>query len=157
MKFPCLSIHYAHYDLWYLARMDTSYQSFSQISVRELVEVCGVDISTARRWRRGSNLPPAYVLAYVNAKSQGDLGFLDPAWRGWVLRKGHLISPEDWQISMSAVLACRLHEIQLAAWRHEVRRLKDQLANAELNRLEEQPRIEDWPEWLANEKGMHGM
>jgi len=40
---------------------------------------------------------------------------------------------------MSDVLASRLHEAQLAAWRIEVRKLKEQLANAELNRLEEQP------------------
>lgn len=125
-------------------RVDTSYQSFSQISLRELVEVCGVDISTARRWRRGSNLPPAYVLAYVNAKRQGDLGFLDPAWRGWVLRGGHLISPEGWEISMSDVLASRLHEAQLAAWRLEVRKLRAELANAELARLEEQPTPDQW-------------
>lgn len=124
--------------------MDMTYTSFSQIPINRLVEICGVDITTARRWRRGSNLPPDYVLAYVNAKLQADLSFLDPAWKGWVLREGHLVSPEGWQMSMSDVLASRLHEAQLAAWRLEVRRMKELLANAEVNRLEEQPRPEDW-------------
>lgn len=106
--------------------------------------MCGVDITTARRWRRGSNLPPPYVLDFVNAKHQSDLSFLDPAWRGWVLRGGHLISPEGWAMSMSDVLASRLHEAQLAAWRLEVRKLKAELANAELARLEEQPTPDQW-------------
>lgn len=123
--------------------MDMQYESLSAIPVRHLVEICHIDITTARRWRRGSNLPPAYVLDFVNAKLTADLSFLDPAWRGWVLRKGHLISPEGWEMSMSDVLASRLHEAQLAAWRTEVRKLKEQLANAELNRLEEQPLPED--------------
>jgi hypothetical protein len=124
--------------------MDISYHSLSEVPVRELVAICHIDITTARRWRRGSNLPPPYVLDFVNAKRTGDLGFLDPAWRGWTLRDGHLISPEDWRISMSDVLASRLHEAQLAAWRLEVRKLRAELANAELHRLEEQPQVEDW-------------
>ena len=97
--------------------METTYQSLSEIPIKYLVEICGVDITTARRWHRGSNLPAPYVLDFVNAKRFGDLGFLDPAWRGWRLVKGHLTSPEDWCISMSDVLASRLHEAHLAAWR----------------------------------------
>lgn len=125
-------------------RMDLSYTSLSQIPINRLVELCGVDITTARRWRRGSNLPPPYVLAYVNAKVTSDLSFLDAAWKGWQLKEGHLVSPEGWTMSMSDVLASRLHEAQLAAWRVEVRKLKEQLADAELNRLEEQPTPDQW-------------
>jgi len=124
--------------------MDMHYESLSVIPIRHLVEICHIDITTARRWRRGSNLPPPYVLDFVNAKLWGDMSFLDPAWRGWVLRDGHLYSPESWRISMSDVLASRLHEAQLAAWRIEVRKLKELLANAEVNRLEEQPTPDQW-------------
>lgn len=123
--------------------MDLSYASLSQVPIKDLVRLCGIDITTARRWRRGSNLPPPYVLAYVNAKITLDLSFLDPAWSGWILKEGHLYSPEGWRLSMGAVLAARLHEAQLAAWRGEVRKLKAQLADAELNRLEEQPTPEE--------------
>lgn len=134
--------------------MDISYHAISEISVKDLVAICGVDITTARRWRRGSNLPPSYVLDFVNAKKFGDLGFLDPAWRGWVLRQGHLVSPENWMMSMSDVLASRLHEAQLAAWRHEVTKVKAELANALVNHLEEQPLADDWAipaNWVISE------
>lgn len=124
--------------------MDIAYHTLSQIPIKHLVEICGVDVTTARRWHRGSNLPPSYVVDFVNAKRFGDLGFLDPAWRGWVLRQGHLISPESWMMSMSDVLASRLHEAQLAAWRLEVSKVKAELAAALVSRLEEQPRPEDW-------------
>ena len=130
-------------------RMDLTYASLSDIPVKHLVAICHIDITTARRWRRGSNLPPAYILDFVNAKLTSDLSFLDPAWRGWALRRGHLISPEGWEMSMGAVLASRLHEAQLAAWRLEVRKLKEQLANAELNRLEEQPTPEEWADQVS--------
>lgn len=123
--------------------MDVSYQSLSQIPIKELVRLCGVDVTTARRWHRGSNLPPPYVLVYLNAKLLGDLSFLDPAWQGWKLLDGHLWSPESWRMSMSDVLASRLHEAQLAAWRHEVQKMKILLANAEAARLEEQPTPEE--------------
>jgi hypothetical protein len=124
--------------------MDIAYRSLSEISVKDLVAICHIDITTARRWRRGSNLPPEYILDFVNAKLLGDLGFLDPAWRGWVLRHGHLISPENWSMSMSDVLASRLHEAQLAAWRLEVNKMRADLANALVNRLEEQPTVDEW-------------
>jgi hypothetical protein len=114
------------------------------ISIKEIVEVCGVDVTTARRWKRGAICPPQHALLYLQAKVNQDLSFLDPAWRGWVLRHGHLISPEGWQMSMSDVLASRLHEAQLAAWRIEVRKLKAELAGAELARLEEQPTVDQW-------------
>jgi hypothetical protein len=124
--------------------MDVSYRSLSEIPIKDLVRICQIDVTTARRWHRGSNLPPPYVLLYLNAVLLGDLGFIDPAWQGWKLLHGHLYSPESWRISMSDVLASRLHEAQLAAWRHEVQRMKIELANATLNRLEEQPTPDQW-------------
>lgn len=123
--------------------MDTAYHSFSQIPVKDLVAICHIDITTARRWRKGSNLPPAYVLDYVNAKVNGDLGFLDPAWTGWKLRYGYLCSPEDWRIYMNDVLATPLLRGQLAAYQTENRHLKIELADALANRLEEQPITEE--------------
>lgn len=124
--------------------MDTSYHDFSQIPVKDLVAICHIDITTARRWRRGSNLPPSYVLDYVNAKVNGDLGFLDPAWKGWKLTYGYLRSPEDWRIYMNDVLATPLLRAQLSAYQIENRGLKRDLADALANRLEEQPQAEDW-------------
>lgn len=116
---------------------------FFAIPIKQIAEICQVDMTTARRWKRGAICPPQYVLLYVTAKVNGDLGFLDPAWSGWVLRQGRLWSPESWGIRMSDVLASRLHEAQLASWRHEVQKMKILLANAEAARLEEQPTPEE--------------
>jgi hypothetical protein len=117
---------------------------FFGLSINRIVELCGVDVTTARRWKRRAICPPQYVLEFIQAKDQGDLGFLDPAWRGWKLRNGCLWSPESWEIRMSDVLASRLHEAQLAAWREEVRRMKAELAKAQVDRLEEQPTPDSW-------------
>ena len=73
-----------------------------------------------------------------------DAHILDPAWTGWRLAKGHLISPEGWELSMSDVLASRLHEDQLPAWRREVRVMKAQLAEMERGGYEDQPTIDSW-------------
>ena len=45
---------------------------------------------------------------------------------------------------MSDVLASRLHEAQLAAWRREVRVMKAQLAEMERGGYEDQPTIDSW-------------
>lgn len=127
-----------------MGRMIDPKSMFSYISIKQIVEICGVDVTTARRWKRGAICPPQHVVNYLHAKYTGDLGFIDPAWRGWVLRDGHLISPEDWQMSMSDVLASRLHEAQLAAWRHEVAKMRIELAAAQMAQMDEQPAPDEW-------------
>lgn len=107
----------------------------SGLSIKKIVEVCQVDATTARRWKRGAICPPQSALSLLT----GDLGFLDPAWAGWNLIRGHLVSPEGWEISMSDVLASRLHEAQLAAWRKEVRDMKALVAEYERGGYEDQP------------------
>lgn len=103
--------------------------------------MCGVDITTARRWKRGAICPPIGAVALL----EGDLGFLDPRWAGWKIRRGDLVSPESWVMTKGDVLASRLHEAQLAAWRREVARMKVELADALAVRLEEQPiTVESW-------------
>lgn len=121
------------------------------IPIKQIAQLCRVDITTARRWKRGAICPPEYILQYIKAKVEGDLSFLDPAWAGWIMRDGHLYSPEGWRISMSDVLASRLHEAQLAAWRREVRLMKAEveglqkaLTNAKGAQLDEQPTPDQW-------------
>ncbi len=109
-------------------------------NINEIARICGVDLTTARRWRRGAICPPQSALALLS----GDLGFLDPAWRNWKLKDGQLVSPEGWELSMGDVLASRLHEAQLAAWRLEVRKLKEVLAEAQVRQLDEQPTVDEW-------------
>src|SRR5882672_2353045 len=87
---------------------------------KDIARICQVDVTTARRWKKGAICPPDFVLPLL----LGDLGFLDPAWRGWLLRRGHLVSPEGWELSMHAVLASHLMAAQIAAYRAENRGLK---------------------------------
>ena len=76
---------------------------------------------------------------------RGDLGVFDSEWSGWIVRRGKLYSPEGWEVSMSNVLASRLHEIQLAAWRTEVQRMKARIAELEAGGiLDEQPTPDQW-------------
>lgn len=110
------------------------------IPIKEIARICSVDITTARRWKRGAICPPQSALALL----AGDLGFFDPAWRGWRLSQGFLWSPEKWRISMSDVLASRLHEAQLAAWRSEVRRMQLIVAELERGGYEDQPTPDAW-------------
>lgn len=74
----------------------------------------------------------------------GDLGVFDPEWRGWIIRRGQLVSPEGWEIRVSDVLASRLHLAQIAIYQGENRRLKAELAVAELHGFEEQPTPDQW-------------
>jgi hypothetical protein len=110
------------------------------LSIKHIVDVCGVDVTTARRWKRGAICPPQSALAILT----GDLGFLDPAWRGWNLIRGHLVSPENWEISINDVLASRLKDAQVRAYQAEVRKLRYELAEAERGGYEDQPTVDQW-------------
>jgi hypothetical protein len=52
------------------------------------------------------------------------IGHLDPEWRGWLLRRGNLVSPEGWGITVSDVLASPLLRAQLAVYQAENRKLR---------------------------------
>lgn len=110
------------------------------LSIMYIAERCSVDVTTARRWKRGAICPPQSALWVLH----GDLGHLDPAWTGWRLSRGRLVSPEGWEIFVNDVLATPLLRHQLAAYQTENRWLKVELATAQANRLEEQPQADDW-------------
>lgn len=116
------------------------------LSIKRIVDVCGVDVTTARRWKRGAICPPQSALAVLT----GDLGFLDPAWRGWNLIRGHLVSPEGWEVSMNDVLATQLKDAQIRAYQGEVRKLRYQLEEAERGGYEDQPTPADWDVQIVN-------
>lgn len=105
------------------------------LHVKEIARICQVDLTTARRWKRGAICPPQSALSLLS----GDLGFFDPDWRGWKLRRGCLYSPEGWEIRMSDVLASRLHEAQLREWRLQVQIMKAKVAELERGGYEDQP------------------
>jgi len=107
----------------------------SHFAIKEIVDLCGVDVTTARRWRRGAQRPPEWALPLL----RGDLSFFDPKWRGWRLIRGDLVSPENWIITLGDVLAQRLVAAQIAAYQIENRALKQQIEDLKRGGYEHQP------------------
>lgn len=112
------------------------------IPVNEIARICGVDLATARRWKRGATCPPKTALMLL----AGDLGVFDVRWRGWRIQKGSLVSPEGWSASTGDVLSIQLTQAQLAAYRHENKNLKAEIDAIETERTayEDQPSPEAW-------------
>jgi hypothetical protein len=116
------------------------YDDISCFTIKDIADTCGVDLTTARRWKRRAQSPPPWALPLM----RGDLEFLDPAWKGWRLIRGNLVSPESWVFSRGDVLAQRLAAAQIAAYQVENRRLKNEIAEAKVQQLEEQPTVDQW-------------
>jgi hypothetical protein len=74
------------------ATRDRAIMELLYSSALRLTELCKVDIRTARRWKSGKTRMPDAARMIV----AGDLGCFDPAFRGWIIRDGKLISPEGW-------------------------------------------------------------
>lgn len=96
------------------------------INVNEIARICRVSLKTAMRWKDGQTVPPQTALMIL----AGDLGCFDPAWRGWIIRKGVLISQEGWELTPGETLAVPLMRAQIAAY---------QLQQRQSDAIEEQP------------------
>lgn len=93
------------------------------ITIKEIARICHVDLTTARRWKRGARCPPKSALLLI----LGDIGAFDPEWRGWRARGGNLISPEGWEITVGDVLALPLMRQQLAVYQSELRQINERV------------------------------
>lgn len=113
---------------------------FYGIQIKEIARICEVDITTARRWKRGAQRPPNWALCLLT----GDLSFFDPKWKGWRLIRGDLVSPENWVITLGDVLAQRLVAAQIAAYQIENRWLKAELEELKRGGYEDQPTPDSW-------------
>lgn len=112
---------------------------FYGFPVKHIAATCGVDLTTARRWKRGAQRPPPWAFPLLT----GDLGFFDPVWKGWRLIRGDLVSPENWIITLGDVLAQRLVAAQISAYQIENKRLKSILAELERGGYDDQPTPEE--------------
>jgi len=111
------------------------------INVNDIARICKVDVTTARRWKRGAKCPPQTALMILAR----DLGCLHPNWEGWTInRRGELCSPENWIATPGAVLAMQFTQSQLATYRSENRALKAALAAQDAQEYEEQPLPDQW-------------
>jgi len=102
--------------------------------VEDIAEVCGVDLSTARRWKAGKARVPAAAAALL----LGDLGAFSDSWRGWRIQGEEIISPDGWRIRRDDALSVPLMHGQIQALRGQIRDLK------EISSLDEQPAPDSW-------------
>ena len=102
------------------------------IQVKEIARICGVDLSTARRWKRGAKCPPQTALMLLSR----DLGFLAPEWAGWTINGEDLVSPDGWCVNRNDALIVPLMHGQIAALRAKIRDLE---AADDTEGLEDQP------------------
>ena len=58
----------------------------------------------------------------------------DPAWSGWIIRHGTLISPENWQATPGEIRAIPLMRLQIQGYQRDAR-----IAREELDAMDEQP------------------
>jgi len=112
------------------------------LNVNEIARICKVDITTARRWKRRAKRPPETALMILS----GDLGHLDPAWEGWTVRNGFLISPEGWEAAPGHVRAMKMMQATLGTYRRENQALKSEIRQflKERDELEDQPAPDAW-------------
>lgn len=96
------------------------------IPAEVIARICKVDIKTARRWKNGTNRMPETAKMVLVA----DLGAFSPAFAGWTLRGGNLVSPEGWMATPGDILSVPLLRAQVAAY---------QARERAQNAIEEQP------------------
>lgn len=112
------------------------------IPVKDIARICGVDLSTARRWKREATCPPKTALMLLT----GDLGMLHPDWAGWTLKRGLLCSPEGWEATPGHVRGLQMINATLAAYRSENASLKSAVRHleAERDKFDDQPLPSQW-------------
>src|SRR6266404_800970 len=83
------------------------------VSLAVIAKTCQVHPDTARRWKR-TGCVPAPALALIGALHSHDLGAIAPAWQGWTLRDGDLVSPEGDRFTPGMVRAGQYHRQRAA-------------------------------------------
>lgn len=95
-----------------------------------LAEACGVDVSTARKWKKRGAVPPRYARLIALAFG-ADLGAITLTWSAWSLRDGRLTSPEGDAYSPGEVRSIGLRLQQLAELERQLRRVLERTPASE--------------------------
>ena len=90
------------------------------VNTDAIASFCRVHITTARRWKRGED-PPFTAIRWIELMSTRNLGLVDPAWDGWTLRDGALISPEQVSVSTGEIRALPFLRTLIAHYQTEQR------------------------------------
>jgi len=91
------------------------------IPAKQISQITGVHLDTARRWKRAGSVPARYK-SLVALGTGSDLGALSVAWVGWSLRDGLLTAPEGWKFTPGEVLGIPIRHQEIAALKAERRR-----------------------------------
>ena len=90
------------------------------ITAETIAGWCGCHVTTARRWKRGEE-PPHAAIQLIELLSTGNLGVINPAWDGWVLKGKDLIAPHGEVFSRGDILSLRFLAQQVAHLQSEAR------------------------------------
>ncbi len=90
------------------------------LTVGSLGERLGVPAVTARRWLRTGRLPALARLAALVILG-GDLGAIDPAWKGWTLTRGKIVSPENWDYTPGDVMSLTFERARASSYAAKLR------------------------------------
>lgn len=102
---------------------------------KDLASFFGVHLTTARRWRREHYAPPAVMMLLAQ-----DLGALDVKWRGWRVREGCLISPEQLVIPLAKVLSLPFMDAQITNLQRDIKDMRTYRDQG----IENQPEPVEW-------------
>lgn len=97
----------------------------------DIASLTGVDLTTARRWKRGRPIPePARRLLRI--LTAGELEIFGREWRGWWLdaKNGVLCSPEQWAFRPSEILSLPFLHGMIASYQSQIRDMDARLAFA---------------------------
>src|SRR5882724_4269198 len=90
------------------------------IAAEQICIWTGVDLTTARRWKRSGRIPePARRLLALMIS--GDLGVLSGCWRGWSLLRDVLTGPDGITAAPAEVLALPFIRAQVGAYQARIR------------------------------------
>ncbi|MBM0105596.1 hypothetical protein JM946_12590 [Steroidobacter sp. S1-65] len=74
-----------------------------------IADAMGVDLTTARRWRRGATPIPPIARRLAQVMLHGDLGAIHAGWKDWYLKRdGMLVGPDGWAFRAGEILSLPL-------------------------------------------------
>jgi hypothetical protein len=91
----------------------TEHHALYGISAETIADWCKVHVTTARRWKRGEE-PPFAALQLIELLSTGNLGIINPAWDGWILKGNSLVAPHGEIFSRGDILSLTFVRQQVA-------------------------------------------
>jgi hypothetical protein len=96
----------------------TTLGSFPDASAAAVAAALGLPLRTVRRYKAAGTLPFPWAVVWA-VKGLGDLGAVDPAFRGWIVRQGQIFAPEGYGFTPGELSAIPIRTQQLRALERE--------------------------------------